>query len=220
MAERPVACVEWQEDLAGWLMAQLPPDREALFVGHLESCPTCRAEAGSLLDVTAVSLAVDPDPVVDGADDPPADLGERIVATISAERRTRRRVRSGLVALAGAAAAVVAIALLQQDTPSPLRGEELVFTVVPSGAAVEGVVAPDADGSLVELVATGLDPQITYALWLSPPEGTWDDRIAAGTFRPEADGEVRVRLRCALPVDEYGRAWATTPDGKVALDTK
>jgi hypothetical protein len=82
------------------------------------------------------------------------------------------------------------------------------------------VIAEEGSGTLVELIATGLDPDVTYALWLSPADGTWEDRVAAGTFRPDADGEVDVRLRCALPVEEYGRAWATTPEGEIALDTK
>ena len=221
MAEHPMACPEWQEDLAGWLIAQLPPDREALLEQHLTTCADCRAEAESLLAVAAVALATDPDAPFAATEQPPAELGERIVATISAERRARRVMRAGVLALGGAAAAVVAVVALQLDSaPAPLAGEEVAFTVVPPGASVEAVVAADAGGSLVQLTASGLDPDITYALWLSPPQGTWDDRIASGTFRPDADGEVDVRLRCALPADEYGRVWATTPDGAIALDTK
>lgn len=136
MAERPAACAAWQEDLAGWLMAQLPPAREAGLTEHLASCEVCRSEAESLLAVTAVSLALDPDTTAGGADEPPADLdatvnqaelpsaelAERIVATISAERRARRLVRAGFVALAGAAAAVVVVVALQRDGGSvPLR---------------------------------------------------------------------------------------------------
>ena len=44
--------------------------------------------------------------------------------------------------------------------------------------------------------------------------------MAAGTFRPDGDGTVDVRLRSALPADEMGRVWATDPDGDVALDTE
>jgi hypothetical protein len=221
MTERPLACAEWQEDLAGWLMAQLPPDREARLVEHLETCASCRAEADSLLGVTAVSLATDPDATVDGAEEPSLDLRRRIVATISAERRSRRMARAGIAALAAAAAVVVTVVALQTDVrPTPLHGEQVAFTVVPPGAAVEAVIAEEDQGSIVQLAASGLDPGVTYALWLSPPEGTWDDRVAAGTFRPDEHGAVDVRLRCALPADAYGRVWATTPDGKIALDTE
>lgn len=232
MADHPISCAAWQEDLAGWVVAQIRPDREARLEQHLASCAVCRAEADSLLAVAAVSLAADPDRalcIVVAADtdleQPPAQLAEQIVATISAERRARWRVRAGLAALAGAAAVVVAVAavaVLQRDgTQAPLRGQEVAFAVAPPGATAEAIVADDhTGGSLVQLTATGLDPEVTYALWLSPPAGTWDDRVAAGTFRPDGDGAVDVRLRCALRADAYGRVWATTPDGRIALDTQ
>ncbi len=221
MAEHTEACAAWQDDLAGWLVAQIEPDREEALRAHLAGCAACRAEADSLLAVTAVSLAADLDRTVVGEGEPPAELGDRIVASITAERRARRLLRTGMAALAGAAAAVVAVVVVtDDDATDPVRGEEVAFTVVPDGATVDAVIADEGNGTLVQLTATGLDPGVTYALWLSPPDGTWDDRVAAGTFRPDADGEVDVRLRCALPADEYGRAWATTPEGEIALDTK
>jgi hypothetical protein len=226
MPERPPACLEWQDDLAGWLVAQLPPEREALLRGHLETCSACRAEADSLFAVAAVLLAGDPDVVerdmrLDDGAEPPADLGDRIVVAISAERRSRRRVqRAGYAGLVGVAAAIVAVFALSTDRdPAPVRGDTVAFTVMPTGASADAVVGTDKDGTIVELSASGLDPSLTYALWLSPPDGTWDDRVPAGTFRPDDDGTVDVRLRSAMPVDEYGRVWATTPDGEIALDT-
>lgn len=221
--DRPMACPEWREDLGGWLVAQLPPEREAALAAHLDSCDSCRTEAQSLLAVAAVSLASDPDEPAGVLDQPPSDLGERIAASVAAERRHRGRLRAGLVVLATAAAAVVAVVALGSggNEPAPLEGEEVAFTVTPPGGRAEAVLAADeGGGTVVELTATGLDPDVTYALWLTPPGGGWDDRVAAGTFRPDHDGTVDTRLRCALPVDEYGRAWATTPDGKIALDTE
>ena len=186
MADHPTACPEWQDDLAGWLVAQIAPEREALLLAHLARCAGCRSEADSLLAVTAVALAADPDTAMSGDDEPPAELGDRIVASIAAERRARRLLRVGLTVLAGAAAAVVLVVVLPGDgDPAPLRGEGVAFTLVPAGATADAVIADEGDGSLVELVATGLDPNVTYALWLSPPDGTWDDRVAAGTFRPD-----------------------------------
>jgi hypothetical protein len=221
MRDHPIACPEWQGDLAGWLVAQIAPDREDLLRAHLAGCAVCRSEADSLLAVTAVALAADPDMTVNGDEQPPVELGDRIVASIAAERRARRLLRVGVTALAGAAAAVVLVVVLPGDgDPAPLHGEEVAFTRVPDGATADAVIADEGDGSLVELIASGLDPDVTYALWLSPPDGTWADRVAAGTFRPDERGDVDVRLRCALPVDEYGRVWATTPEGEIALDTK
>lgn len=220
---RPLACPEWRDDLAGWLVAQLPPDREAALAAHLDGCNGCRAEAESLLAVAAVSLATDPDEPADAPDRPPLDLGERIVASVAAERRHRGRLRAGFVVLAGAAAAVVAVVALAAGGggPEPLEGEQVAFTVAPPGGRAEAILAADdGGGTVVELTATGLDPEVTYALWLTPPGGGWDDRVASGTFRPDDDGSVDTRLHSALPLDQYGRAWATTPTGEIAFDTK
>jgi hypothetical protein len=228
MAEHPMACPEWQEDLASWLVAQIEPERERLLLEHLEICAVCRAEADSLLAITAMSLAADVGADIEGLAAgltvPPVDLGARIAATISAERRRRRGLRAGAAALVGAAAAVVAVVAVvavQRDTePAPLQGDVVAFTIVPDGAQVEAILAEADGGSLVQLTAEGLDPDITYAMWLTPPGGGWDDRVPAGTFRPDENGDVDVRLSSPLPVDQYGRAWATTPDGEIALDTQ
>ena len=232
MAERPEACADRREDLAGWLMAQLDPEREADLLAHLSTCPACREEATSLLAVSAVALAADPDdPMVDdlvsAVDDPlggdlrpSPDLADRIAASVAAERRGQRVVRAGLALLMAAAAVVAVVMVWSDDGPAPLHGEEVAFVVVPPGASADAVVADDDGGTLVQLTASGLDPDITYALWLSPPDGGWDDRVAAGTFRPDSRGRVEARLRCALPADAYGRVWATTPTGEVALDTE
>src|SRR5687768_8145091 len=104
MPEPTEACAEWQEHLAGWLVAQLPPEEEAALGDHLATCPACRAEADSLLAVAAVSLGADPGavpwrPTVD--EPPPPDLADRIVARVARERRVRWGVRAA-VALTGA----------------------------------------------------------------------------------------------------------------------
>lgn len=224
-AEHPTACPEWQDDLAAWLMAQVRPEREALLDAHLRTCPTCQDEAQSLLAVTAVTLAADVDPVDPAHDDaatvrPPAELGRRIDATIAAQRRRRWWSRAGLAAVAGAAAVLAVAVLVDDPGPDPVHGEPVAFAVMPPGASARAVVGAEADGSLVELVADGLEPATTYALWLSPPGATWEDRVAAGTFRTDEDGAVSARLACALPADLLGRVWVTSPEGEIALDTE
>jgi hypothetical protein len=230
MAERPEACAAWREDLAAWLVAQIGPDREAALEEHLAGCAACREEADSLSAVAAVSLAADPAPerapVTARADDdlPPADLGARITARIAAERRGGTLRRGALVALGCAAAAVVlVVGVLVAGGGGgadlePLEGDDYAFTV----GTGEAIVAadPDTGGSIVHLEASQLDPELTYALWLAVPGGGRDDRIPAGTFQPEPDGTVVVRLQSAMPPDEAGRVWATTPDFQLALDTE
>lgn len=221
MPEPSVACVEWQGHLAGWLVAQLDPAEEAALDDHLAGCAACRAEADSLLVVAAVSLGADLggepwEPELDEA--PPADLGDRIASRVAAERRRPTRRRAVLALVAVAAAVVLGVALRPDD--AALDGEPVVFSRRAPGVEAAAVVAAEDGGSLVALTASGLDPDLTYALWLTPPGGGYEERVAAGTFRPDADGEVDVELRSALPAADMGRVWATTPGGDIALDTQ
>lgn len=221
MPELTPACTAWQAHLGGWLVAQLGPDDEAALLEHLDACPVCRAEADSLLAVAAVSLGADPGAVpwrlaVDGP--PPADLANRIVARVAGERRVRWGRRAA-VSLAAAALAL-GVAVLRTDGQAQLRGESVTFALRADDVEAAAVVAPEAGGSVVQLTASGLDPDLTYALWLTPPGDGYAERVPAGTFRPDDDGEVDVRLRSALPDGEMGRVWATTPEGKIVLDTE
>lgn len=222
MPEPTPACDAWQEHLAGWLVAQLPPGDEAALLDHLDACVVCRAEADSLLAVTAVSLGADPGalpwrPVVD--EPPPADLADRIVARVAGERRGRWGRRAAMV-LAGAGAVAIGVLALRPDGPVPLQGEAVTFALRADDVEAAAVVAPEAGGSVVQLTASGLDPAVTYALWLTPPGGGYAQRVPAGTFRPDADGEVDARLHSALPAEEMGRVWVTTPQGDIALDSE
>jgi hypothetical protein len=236
-AEHHEACAEWQGDIAAWAVAQGAPEREAALVVHLAACARCREEADVLMAVAAVALAADPDaasaPAVEpdlepdrslrSVPGPPTDLADRISARIRRERRGHL-LRRSLVAAAGAAAAatvlVVALSLRSGGDVAPVRGTHFAFSVEPRGADAEAVVGhDDGKGSVVQLTATGLDPTITYALWLTPPGGSYADRVPAGTFRPDDHGAVDVRLHCSLPVEQVGRVWATTPSRQLILDT-
>jgi hypothetical protein len=172
MAEHPLACAEWQGHLGAWLVAQLAPDDEMALSGHLRTCPTCSAEADSLLAVAAVSLGADPGSEAWSVlrdDAPPADLADRILARVATERH-RSWARRGAVAVGAVAAAIVLALLLgRDDDPAPATGEPVTFAQLAPGIAADAVVAPDGEGSQVRLTATGLDPDLTYALWLTPP---------------------------------------------------
>jgi hypothetical protein len=219
MAERPLACAAWQPTLAGWLTAQLPPEEEAQLVAHLEGCAACRAEADSLMHVAALTLGADAGARATG-DVPPVSFGEGVVAWCARERRARIAARMAVAMSAAAAAVVVGVVVTRDAGEPPLRGEPVSFVRQARGVEAMAVVAPEESGSIMELHVSGLDPDTTYSMWLTPPGGEWNDRVAAGTFKPDEDGEVEVRLRCALPAEEMGRAWATGSDGEIALDTE
>jgi predicted anti-sigma-YlaC factor YlaD len=220
MAEHPTACEAWQPALAGWLVADITPEEEAALEVHLATCAACRAEADSLLAVAAVSLGADPSRCDAPLAAPPADLRERTLARVRRERRARQAGRLAMAMAAAAAAVLAAVVLVDgDDGPGQLQGEPIEFAVVPAGADASAVVADDGGGSAVQLTASGLEPDVTYALWLTPAGGGYADRVPAGTFRADADGAVDARLHSALAASEAARVWATTPDGQVALDT-
>lgn len=221
MPEHPVACAAWRDALAGWLVAQVGPADEVTLADHLAGCERCSVEAESLLAVAAVSLGADPggEPWrLVNDDPPPADLADRIVARVAIERRSSRLLRAAVAVVAVAVAAVLLVVTLDGD--QRLDGESVSFARLAPGVEAAATVAPDDAGSLVDLTAEGLDPTVTYALWLTPPGGGYTERVAAGTFRPDDHGRVDVTLRSALPADETGRVWATTPEGEVVLDTE
>lgn len=220
MTEHPEACAEWQESIAAFVTAQIAPGTEAALSSHIASCARCRDEVDSLTTVSATVLGGDPAAVMPPADGVPSGLGDRVVATVTAEGR-RRRHGWLLAAVAGLVAVAIGVwAVWPEADIAPLQGREVAFTTAADGVAARAVIAGDADGSLVDLEASGLDPGSTYALWLSPPGASWEDRVPAGTFRADESGFSDVRLPCSLPAEDVDRVWATDADGALVLDTE
>src|SRR5215475_13842661 len=103
---------EWGESLGAYALGHLSDDERAGLEAHLEGCPECRAELESLTAVARLLPLADPEqlgtpPVL------PRGLGDRVMSSISGERRRtkRRRFQFGF-ALSGATAAVAAAAIL------------------------------------------------------------------------------------------------------------
>ena len=219
MAERPDACAEWQDDLAAWLVAQGSPEREAALEAHL--AVVRRVPGGGRQPVRGRRRVPRRRPDPGG--------GERARARRLTARRARRADRrrgsaaSGaggpvrravLVAAGGAAAAAVARGrqswCCRRRRREPARGRRVRLRTV--GDAARPWSRPTtAAGRWCSSWPAASSPTSTYALWLTPPGGTYDDRVPAGTFRAEDDGTVDVRLRSMLDPDDVGRVWATTP---------
>ena len=223
MPEPIPACEAWHQHLAGWVVAQLSPADEADLLAHLQGCDACRAEADGLLAVAAVALGADPGgvpwrPAVD--EEPPADLrrphhrpgGGRAPPPPGPARVHRPRCGGGGAAGSGGGARPTANHRWRENGSSS-RARHRACTPTRSSPRTRAARWWSSRPA-------GSTPAITYALWLTPPGGGYQDRVAAGTFRPDEDGEVDVRLRSALPAHEMGRIWATTPSGEIALDTK
>ncbi|HWO46456.1 MAG TPA: anti-sigma factor, partial [Solirubrobacterales bacterium] len=108
-------CREWRELLGAYALGHLEGDERAGLEAHLDGCPQCRAELASLQPVALMLPHADP-ARFGPAPQPPAELGQRVAATIAAERergeKRQRRRRFGGFALGGATAAVAAVLLL------------------------------------------------------------------------------------------------------------
>ncbi|MGH9117343.1 MAG: anti-sigma factor domain-containing protein [Acidimicrobiales bacterium] len=201
-------------------------------------------EAEALERVVGMLRHADPDEVEAWAE-PPADLEDRIVERIRAEdngrvadlgeRRTERERRMSKLLVAAAAAVVAAVlavgafSLIGGDQPGPgSSSDEVAGPAEPAEPEVDPIelagMVPGAAGSValvqgaeateLRLVASGLEPDQVYAAWLAPAEG---ERVPAGTFRTDEDGEIQADLVSSFPLASAARVWVTDPADTTVL---
>lgn len=218
----PESCREWRGELAAAALGNIDDDARIALRAHLDGCAECRAELDDLRAVAAVLPAADVTRVAEPSrDEPPADLGERVLGTLSwqrAEERRRHRRRLGVVIATSAIAVAAAIGLLfigGSLTHTVNQGEQVAFTVKPRGVDASVQLARADYGTDVKLDVSGLNDGGVYWLWLTGDDGK---RIAAGTF--EATGEhYTCDMTAALPLAETRRVWVTDAADQVVLDT-
>lgn len=201
-------CRELRESLGAYVLGHLDPEEDAAVAAHLEGCPSCAAELPALTETAALLAVADPLREEAGGDpslvdelgrhvSAPADLVERVVARVGADRARRRRGR--LRALTAAAAAVVVLAAAGVVLPrlwgEPEEPLEQVVLVNDAGAEATATLRPWDWGTGIELEATGLEPGGTYAVWFADSHGR---RLSAGSFVAVDDGRVRCRLTSAM----------------------
>jgi hypothetical protein len=180
-------CREWRTSLGAYALGQLPDGERAQLEAHLESCPECRAEAESLGAVARLMPLADPARFSAPAPRPPARLGERIAATIGAERaasrRHRRRRRFGFAfggAAAALAAAVLAIVLLSGGSGNSIPEQQVAFGRLPDGVKIDATLEPHAYGTEIHMYVSGVRSGTLCRVFLRGPNGT---RYPAGSFR-------------------------------------
>jgi predicted anti-sigma-YlaC factor YlaD len=207
-------CRAERGDLAALALGHLDERERIRVQAHVDGCPACRAEYDELRSTTrALPLADIHALVVDHV--PPADLPDRILREVRAERLTRRRTLRRRMAAGLAAAAVVllvafgAVALAGRSGPT-MRP----FTAAEAGASGRFALVSNDQGTSVRLVHEGLDPTDVYWLWLTDSSGK---RVSAGTFLGSSS-ESTVNLQCALPTSAAVRVWVTDARDTVVLD--
>ena len=190
-------------DAAGWVLGLLEPDDSVRYEEHLRSCQQCQlavAEVGPAARLLQAAL-----PAIELMDDaePPADLGQRIVARVeqAARRATRRRRGVRLIAVAAAViiAAVVAVTI-GVTGPAPALAFSFSLHAPPGGAASAAVTAQQTgDGFSIRLAVQHLPPLpagLFYECWYAGPDNRpgQPDLITAGTFIVDSRGDATVQM--------------------------
>jgi anti-sigma factor RsiW len=179
-------CREWRELLGAYALGHLEGDERAGLEAHLDGCPKCREELASLQPVALMLPHADP-ARFGPAPQPPPELGQRIAATIAAEReqgekRRRRRLFGGF-ALGGATAAAVAAVLLLfvfggGESASP--EQQVEFAGLPAGITIDATLQPHSYGTEIHMYVHGVPSGTLCRVWLRGPNGA---SYPAGTFR-------------------------------------
>jgi hypothetical protein len=179
-------CRHWKEALGAYALGHLCDDERAALEAHLEGCAACRAEADSLLAVSRLLPHADP-ARFGPPPQPPPELGQRIAATLGAERRSKqrqRRLRFGL-GLGGAAAAA------EEAGPE----QHVAFGSLPSGVRIAATLEPQAFGTEIHMYVKGISSGTLCHVYMRGPGG---EDVSAGTFRYRWGGGDAAVLSAAL----------------------
>jgi Putative zinc-finger len=222
-------CREWRESLGAYALGQLSGEERAGIEAHLEGCAACRAELASLAAVSRLLPHADPEHF-GPAPQPPPELGNRIAATIGAERRFKRRQRRlrmgfGFAgATAAAAAAVLAIFVLSSgEGPGP--EQHVAFRSLPDGVKIGATLEPQAFGTEIHMYVKGIRSGTLCRVYMRGPGGA---DVSAGTFRYRWGGDAAAVLSAALDLSRAkalvvhagGRTFVAPLDAKEAASPK
>lgn len=181
-------------DLAGWVLGALEAEDAEAFERHLEACDDCRAELDQLERLPAL-LSIAAPPV-----ELPGDLEERTLAAVhraASRRRGRRFAQLGTAA--AACLALVAVLTLGNLGVQPQTASFALSPVAGGAMRAEANARKVANGWEVDLTAVNLPPG-QYECWYTGPgdlPGT-PNRVSAGTFKVEPNGQVEVTMTVAV----------------------
>jgi anti-sigma factor RsiW len=180
-------CREWRELLGAYALRHLEGDERAGLEAHLDGCARCREELAALQPVALMLPHADP-ARFGPAPQPPPELGQRVAATIAAERergekRRRRRLFGGF-ALGGATAAAVAAVLLLFVFGGGDGGggpeQQVRFADLPAGITIDATLQPHSYGTEIHMYVHGVPSGTLCRVWLRGANGA---SYPAGTFR-------------------------------------
>jgi Putative zinc-finger len=193
------SCRDRRASLGAYALGHLPEEERAALEAHLEGCPECRAEVDSLAGV--VKLLPFGDPAHFGpAPKPSPGLGNRIAATIAAERRqarrqTRRRRFAWTLSGATAATAAVLAIVLWPGSGDPTPDQYVKFTSVPSDVKIAALLEPHSYGTEIRMYVSGISSGTLCRVFLRGNNGA---SVPAGTFRYRWGDDSQAVLTSAL----------------------
>lgn len=215
---------------AAYALDALEHDERIMFEAHSRTCETCTAELAAYRE-TAAQLATDLQPPPEGLE---ASIvraiagvpqvspdGSDVVTDLGARRHRRKATR---LLQTAAAVALFAAGLLigtARTGDNPTTAGEVEYA---GGIGVDDVaigqltVTATGIGRVVDLETDELPILPTgeyYELWFVGPGDTAEnpDRISAGTFHPDADGNVGVRFAAAVDPSLYPTVEITAEPG-------
>ncbi|MGB7684239.1 MAG: anti-sigma factor [Solirubrobacterales bacterium] len=193
------SCRDWRASLGAYSLGHLSADERAGLEAHIEGCPDCQAEVESLTDVAKLLAVADP-AHFGPAPKPSPELGERITATIGAERKVnrRRRQRRFGFALSGglaATAAILAIVILPGGGGQPEQRVE--FASVPRDVKIWASLEPHAFGTEIHMYVKGVRSGTLCQVFLKDQKGA---SVSAGTFRYRWGDDSQAVLSSALDI--------------------
>src|SRR5262245_6257027 len=177
----------------------LPGDERAAALAHLDECPSCQQQVGSLVGLADQLLLLTP------TAEPSAGFEQRVLASLAIPAtsarpsRTRRRAtRATIAALALAAGIILAVALWwsSQTTPTPLVAEKMRTS---NGTVVGEALVHRERPAVLFMSLPGWAAQVT-------PYG---DAGAAYTLRIERRDAPATLLPVSMTADA---SWTTTLD--------
>jgi hypothetical protein len=195
------SCREWRELLGAYALGRLEGDERAGLEAHLDGCAGCREELATLEPVARMLPHADP-ARFELAPEPPPELGQRIAATIEAEKQRsqqrRRRTFAGF-AFGGAAAAAVAAVLLLfvLGGEGPGASQPVKFSDLPEGVSIYATLEPHAYGTEIHMYVHGVPSGTLCRVWLRGPRGV---SYPAGTFRYRWGDDSDAVLSSALDI--------------------
>lgn len=196
------------------------------FERHLATCTACQAELSELSGLAAMLATVDSADIANVDDQraahPSDDLLDRVLATISSERRTRRSDhRPRRFALA--AAAVLIVVGIATGAVVAIQGShgagqiELAAGHSNLGVSATTAVRPEAWGTRIDMTLTGLPPKISCQLIARTDDGRTE---TAASWRVTYQDSLEVEGMTSLSsedlaelevVDDSGRQLITVP---------